>query len=99
MEQQQYIGEPPVIKMTQEEYDSELAKIRTEYEYKTAEASEKAYQMGFSDCQKKMQDKEAELQDLKHKYLLLQVRHDQLLRTTKELAQCLQYETGNGFIE
>ena len=99
MEQRQYAGESPVIQMTKEEYDSELAKIRTEYEFKKAEASEKAYQMGFSDCQKKMQDKEAALEDLKHKYLLLQVRHDQLLRTTKELAQCLQYETGNGFIE
>ncbi len=31
-------------------------------------------------------------------YLLLQVRYDQMLRASKELAQCLQYETGNGFI-
>lgn len=31
--------------------------------------------------------------------MLLQVRYDQLLKATKELAQCLQYETGNGFIE
>ena len=32
-------------------------------------------------------------------YLLLQVRYDQMLRASKELAQCLQYETGNGFIK
>lgn len=31
-------------------------------------------------------------------HLLLQVRYDQILRASKELAQCLQYETGNGFI-
>lgn len=30
---------------------------------------------------------------------LLQVRYDQILRASKELAQCLQYETGNGFIK
>lgn len=32
-------------------------------------------------------------------HLLLQIRYDQILRTSKELAMCLQYETGNGFIK
>lgn len=32
-------------------------------------------------------------------HLLLQIRYDQILRTSKELALCLQYETGNGFIK
>lgn len=83
----------------EEKLREELAMIKTDYEHKIAEVSEKAYQMGFSDCQKKMQDKEAELKDLQHQHLLLQVKYDQLLRAAKELTQCLQCETGNGFIK
>ena len=37
--------------------------------------------------------------DAEKDHLLLQVRYDQILRASKELAQCLQYETGNGFIK
>lgn len=37
--------------------------------------------------------------DVEKDHLLLQVRYDQILRASKELAQCLQYETGNGFIK
>lgn len=38
------------------------------------------------------------LKEKEKQHILLHVRYDQLLRTSKELAQCLQYETGNGFI-
>lgn len=37
--------------------------------------------------------------DAEKDHLLLQVRYGQILRASKELAQCLQYETGNGFIK
>lgn len=86
------------VEIEREQYN-ELLRNSNEAEHRIAEASEKAYQMALSDCQKKMQDKEAELKELQHQNLLLQVRHDQLLKTTKELTQCLQYETGNGFIK
>lgn len=99
MENYQYTGEKPMVKMSQEEYDKQIADMRKECEVRIAEASEKAYQMALSDCEKKIKEAHAELEMAKKDNLLLQVKHDQLLRTTKELALCLQYETGNGFVK
>lgn len=72
---------------------------RTEFESQIAKATEKGYHSGREYAEKENEEIKKKLQDAEKNVLLLQVRHDQLLRATKELALCLQYETGNGFIK
>lgn len=79
--------------------ESAKCEIRNEMEAKMAKSTEDAYKMGYKDCEDKMKHSETEYSKLKNEHILLQVKYDQLLRATKELSICLQYETGNGFVK
>lgn len=88
MESKKYINEPETVKMSRSEFDSRIA-----------EATEKGYHSGRENAEKEMEEMHKHLQEVEKDKILLQVRNDQLLRATKEIALCLQYETGNGFIK
>lgn len=88
MEIRQYINGSGSVEMKPEEFESIIA-----------EAENKAYHSGRNDVNNTLAEMKDKLQELEKEKILLQVRHDQLLRATKEIALCLQYETGNGFIK
>jgi len=88
VEIKQYINGSGSVEMKPEEFESIIAK-----------AKEKAYHSGRNDANKTIAEINSKLQESEKEKLLLQVKHDQLLRATKELALCLQYETGNGFVQ
>lgn len=88
MDSEKYINEPEMVKMS-----------RVEFESQTAKAREYGYRLGKIEAEKEVEEIKTKLRDAEKDKILLQVRNDQLLKAIKEIALCLQYETGNGFIK
>lgn len=88
MESTKYINECGSVEMSQEEFDNLIV-----------QATQKGYDSGRSDSEKELKVMREKLDDVSKDNLFLQVQHDQLLRAAKELAMCLQYETGIGFLK
>ena len=105
MQESKYLNEQDKIIMTQSELEE---KIREEAE-RTADEATWKYRVDNERLEKENKELKDQIEEMKaylekakateKDYLLLQVRYDQMLRASKELAQCLQYETGNGFIK
>lgn len=91
---------PVVFEMTEHEkmiealVESAKTDLRNEMEINMVKASEQAYQCGYNDAMKELSVPPGDYEALKQEHTLLQIKHDQLLRTNKELSRSLQFETG-----
>lgn len=88
MDSQKYINGQETVKMSLVEFESRMAK-----------ATEEGYHSGRKAADKVIEEIKGKLRDAEKDNILLQVRFDQLLKATKEIALCLQYVTGNGSIK
>lgn len=88
MDSQIYINGQETVKMSLAEFESKIAK-----------ATEEGYHSGRKAADKVIEEIKGKLRDAEKDNILLQVRHDQMLKAIKEIALCLQYVNGNGYIK
>ncbi len=101
MQFKKYRSDEEIVEMTREEYDSLLcnAADKAEEKYKSEIDKLSCENQELKAVVSRLENAMDEHNSAEQDYLLLQIRYDQMLRTVKEMAKCLQYERNNGFVE
>lgn len=105
MTEETYCTGETVLKMTQKEYEetvksireNEYEKFKQEFARREADLEDKLHG-AYRDLERAQAELNRQRNEHQKELALLKVRHDQLLKTVREMAICLQYEANNGFV-